>query len=182
MIKSMTGYGRGRVLADGLDITFEIKSVNNRYMDLNIRMPRAFAPLEEGSRRSSAPPSPAESGRVYRRRASQRRMRPASLNREYLRGYLAVLGQVGKNTAYPAKLRWIWSPPVARCSPARRRRTQKIYGRPPARRWTPSPPCAARRANLRRPARPSRRPGEIAGRLDALRPRRCAAAKVACAS
>ena len=47
MIKSMTGYGRGRVLADGLDITFEIKSVNNRYMDLNIRMPRAFAPLEE---------------------------------------------------------------------------------------------------------------------------------------
>ena len=47
MVKSMTGYGRGRVLADGLDITFEIKSVNNRYMDLNIRMPRAFAPLEE---------------------------------------------------------------------------------------------------------------------------------------
>ena len=38
MIKSMTGYGRGRVLADGLDVSFEVKSVNNRYMDLNLSL------------------------------------------------------------------------------------------------------------------------------------------------
>ena len=47
MIKSMTGYGRYQDTVDGMDITVEIKAVNHRYYDLNIRMPRAFAPLEE---------------------------------------------------------------------------------------------------------------------------------------
>ena len=130
MIKSMTGYGRGRVLADGLDITFEIKSVNNRYMDLNIRMPRAFAPLEE--RVKALVGAAVSRGKVDVYIGVEHLNGECvrlSLNREYLEGYLAVLGQVGKEYG-PAKSRWIWSPPAARCfSPARRRRTRKRSGR-----------------------------------------------------
>ena len=97
MIKSMTGYGRGRVLADGLDITFEIKSVNNRYMDLNIRMPRAFAPLEE--RVKALVGAAVSRGKVDVYIGVEHLNGECvrlSLNREYLEGYLAVLGQVGK--------------------------------------------------------------------------------------
>ena len=47
MIKSMTGYGRATVERDGIEITFEIKSVNNRYLDTSVRLPRAFGYLEE---------------------------------------------------------------------------------------------------------------------------------------
>ncbi len=47
MAKSMTGYGRSRSLIDGKDITFEVKSVNNRFLDLNIKMNRLYNPLED---------------------------------------------------------------------------------------------------------------------------------------
>jgi len=47
MAKSMTGYGRSRSLIDGRDITFEIKSVNNRFLDLNVKMSRLYSPLED---------------------------------------------------------------------------------------------------------------------------------------
>lgn len=47
MIRSMTGFGRCRDTVDGLDITAEIKSVNNRFFDCSVRLPRAFGYLEE---------------------------------------------------------------------------------------------------------------------------------------
>ncbi len=47
MLKSMTGYGRFSDCIDGFDITFEIRSVNNRYLDTNIRLPRVYGYLEE---------------------------------------------------------------------------------------------------------------------------------------
>ena len=47
MIRSMTGYGRKTASVDGYEITFEIKSVNNRFLDLNIRLPRVYGYLEE---------------------------------------------------------------------------------------------------------------------------------------
>ncbi len=47
MIKSMTGYGRCEIEQDGRKVTVEISSVNHRYCDLNIRMPRSFVKLEE---------------------------------------------------------------------------------------------------------------------------------------
>ena len=43
----MTGYGRSHRIADGLDVTAEIKSVNSRYLDASVRISRAFAYLEE---------------------------------------------------------------------------------------------------------------------------------------
>ncbi len=47
MIKSMTGYGGAEGAAEGFDITVELKSVNNRFLDCNIRMPRAYMFAEE---------------------------------------------------------------------------------------------------------------------------------------
>lgn len=40
MIKSMTGFGRCEVLKDERKFTVELKSVNHRYLDVNIRMPK----------------------------------------------------------------------------------------------------------------------------------------------
>ncbi|MCI1943849.1 YicC/YloC family endoribonuclease [Clostridium luticellarii] len=51
MIKSMTGFGRGTVEGDGQSFTVEIKSVNHRYCDLNIKMPKSFMPLESRMRK-----------------------------------------------------------------------------------------------------------------------------------
>ena len=47
MIKSMTAFGRARQTVGGKDITVEIRSVNNRFFDCSVKLPRAFSFLEE---------------------------------------------------------------------------------------------------------------------------------------
>lgn len=47
MIKSMTGYGRGEGKFDGVSITIELRSVNNRYLDCSVKMPRTYIFAEE---------------------------------------------------------------------------------------------------------------------------------------
>lgn len=47
MIKSMTGYGRAQGSFSGGEITVEVKSVNNRYLDCGVKLPRGYAYLEE---------------------------------------------------------------------------------------------------------------------------------------
>ena len=47
MIKSMTGYGSAKGTVEGLEISVELKSVNNRYLDASVRMPRSFLFAEE---------------------------------------------------------------------------------------------------------------------------------------
>lgn len=47
MVKSMTGYGRCREIVSGRDILVEVKSVNSRYMDANIKTGRLYNALEE---------------------------------------------------------------------------------------------------------------------------------------
>lgn len=44
---SMTGYGRGEYKQDGLELTVEVKTVNNRYLDVSIKAPRVFVGYEE---------------------------------------------------------------------------------------------------------------------------------------
>lgn len=51
MIKSMTGFGRGNIDQDGRSFTVEIKSVNHRYCDLNIKMPKSLLSLEDRIRK-----------------------------------------------------------------------------------------------------------------------------------
>ncbi len=47
MISSMTGYGRGKVARDGREMTVELKSVNHRYLDIGMRLPRHLGFLED---------------------------------------------------------------------------------------------------------------------------------------
>ena len=47
MIRSMTGYGKQSLNIDGREYQIEIKSVNHRYLDINIKMPKTLSYLEE---------------------------------------------------------------------------------------------------------------------------------------
>ncbi|MGN1133196.1 MAG: YicC/YloC family endoribonuclease [Oscillospiraceae bacterium] len=47
MIKSMTGFGRERIVNESREITVEIKSVNHRYFDFYAKTPRAYGYLDE---------------------------------------------------------------------------------------------------------------------------------------
>ena len=47
MIKSMTAFGRAKLEGKEKDITVEIKSVNSRFFDCSVKMPRAYLSLEE---------------------------------------------------------------------------------------------------------------------------------------
>ncbi len=46
-MKSMTAFGRAAAIGEGYELTVELRSVNNRYLDWSVRLPRAWAPLEE---------------------------------------------------------------------------------------------------------------------------------------
>lgn len=50
MIKSMTGFGRAEVTEGDRKFTVEIKSVNHRYLDTNIKMPKKFSFFESSIR------------------------------------------------------------------------------------------------------------------------------------
>ena len=54
MIKSMTGFGRSKYESDGRNYNVEIKSVNHKYSDINIRMPRFLNYLEDTIRKRIA--------------------------------------------------------------------------------------------------------------------------------
>lgn len=51
MIKSMTGFGRGKLEVDGREYILEIKSVNHKYSDISIKMPRNFSFVEDEIRK-----------------------------------------------------------------------------------------------------------------------------------
>lgn len=51
MLRSMTGFGKCQLSQEGRKISVEIKTINHRFLDLSIRMPRSMIALEEVIRR-----------------------------------------------------------------------------------------------------------------------------------
>ena len=51
MIKSMTGFGRGKYENEGREYIVEIKSVNHKYSDVSVKLPRQISYLEENVRK-----------------------------------------------------------------------------------------------------------------------------------
>ena len=51
MIQSMTGFGRGEAANDKYKITLEMKSVNHRFLDISIRLPRKLNFFEAAIRK-----------------------------------------------------------------------------------------------------------------------------------
>lgn len=54
MIRSMTGYGGGKGEIGGIQVSAELKSVNNRHLDVSVRLPRTCLFAEEGVRAAVA--------------------------------------------------------------------------------------------------------------------------------
>ena len=52
MVLGMTGYGRGRQVLNGRDISIEMKSVNSRYFEYSSRMPRVFMYVDDKIKKS----------------------------------------------------------------------------------------------------------------------------------
>ncbi len=52
-VRSMTGYGRGEHIAEERKFTVEMKSVNHRYNDMTIKLPRSLAGLEDKIKKES---------------------------------------------------------------------------------------------------------------------------------
>jgi len=51
VLKSMTGYGRGESRNDKMAISVEVKSVNHRFADINVKLPRFLVPFENEVRK-----------------------------------------------------------------------------------------------------------------------------------
>ena len=47
MILSMTGYGRGEIKTKDLEVNVEIRSLNNRFLDISVRLPKACTQQEQ---------------------------------------------------------------------------------------------------------------------------------------
>ncbi len=93
---SMTGYGRGSSAADGRELTIELKSVNHRYLDVGMRLPRHLNFLEEPIRSQIA--SRLSRGHVdvfvsYRNNRSDARC--VDINAALLGAYLRSAREIG---------------------------------------------------------------------------------------
>ena len=95
MIRSMTGYGRAEKTIDGREITVEMRAVNNRYLDLNVKLPRMFGFAEDAVK--SVVKKNVARGKmdvfITVNVTSDESMR-ISLNKPVLEGYLAALGSI----------------------------------------------------------------------------------------
>lgn len=92
-MKSMTGYGRAVVTLEGVEYTFEIKSVNNRYLDVNARLPRAYLFLEETVKKAVGSHISRGKADVFLTvRKTEGEGGEVVLNKELLKGYLDAAG------------------------------------------------------------------------------------------
>lgn len=102
MIKSMTGYGSAKGRVDGLEITVELKSVNNRYLDTSVRMPRSFLFAEDSVK--AAVQSHISRGKVdvfVSVDSSASDDMTVKVNEPLLRGYLEALYHIADEYSLP---------------------------------------------------------------------------------
>jgi uncharacterized protein (TIGR00255 family) len=51
-IRSMTGFGRGHVIEGGVEVSTEVRSVNHRFLDISLRLPKAYSAIEPHIRKA----------------------------------------------------------------------------------------------------------------------------------
>ena len=106
MIKSMTAYGRGKREWEDKDMSFELRSVNSRYFDCNVKLPRAYAFLEEKIK-AYVQKNVISRGKVDIYFTVADRTESAvtvSLDEGYLKGYLAALKRLTEEYGLPNDL------------------------------------------------------------------------------
>ena len=98
MIHSMTGYGRAVKTLNGREITVEMRSVNNRFLDCSVKMPRAFSYAEDAVKQKIK--EQVSRGKVdvfISVNALEGENVKISLNRPVLEGYLAALRTIASD-------------------------------------------------------------------------------------
>lgn len=88
MIKSMTGFGKGEATFQNKKITVEIRSLNSKQLDLNLRLPAIYRQSEYELRTLIARTVQRGKVDVFVNVESQRVETPARINRELFREYL----------------------------------------------------------------------------------------------
>ena len=91
MIKSMTGFGKGEATFQNKKITVEIRSLNSKQLDLNLRLPAIYRQSEYELRTLIARTVQRGKVDVFVNVESQRVETPARINRELFREYLRQL-------------------------------------------------------------------------------------------
>ena len=95
MIKSMTGYGRARMTLNKRDITVEVRSVNNRYLDCTVKMPRIYTFAEDAiKQRVQKAISRGKVDVFISVDATAADVAKVSVNRELAAGYAAALREL----------------------------------------------------------------------------------------
>ena len=97
MIKSMTGYGRAREVLNKRDITVEVRSVNNRYLDCTVKMPRMYGFAEDAVKQHVQ--KAISRGKVdvfITVDASAADVAKVTVNRELAAQYAAALGELAE--------------------------------------------------------------------------------------
>lgn len=95
MIKSMTGYGRAVETVNGREFTVEIRSVNNRYLDCTVKLPRAVSFAEDAVKQAVKTAVSRGKVDVYiSMKSESTEDTTISLNKVVLEGYLAAMEQM----------------------------------------------------------------------------------------
>ena len=95
MIKSMTGYGRAVETVNGREFTVELRSVNNRYLDCTVKMPRSLSFAEEAVKQAVKAAVSRGKVDVYISVKSETADdTKITLNTAVLEGYLAAMRQM----------------------------------------------------------------------------------------
>lgn len=94
---SMTGYGSAKGSVEGQEITVELKSVNNRYLDCSVRLPRNFLFAEDTVKQAvSAGVSRGKVDVFVSAQASQDSGTVVSVNEELARGYHDAVARIAE--------------------------------------------------------------------------------------
>ena len=92
-MKSMTGFGRGQVSSENFAVSVEIKTVNNRFLDMNLRLSQELQTLEADLKRTIQ--SRLSRGRIDVNLQYERTDELVyELNRPLIAGYLAAMKQM----------------------------------------------------------------------------------------
>ena len=95
MIKSMTGYGRAVETVNGREFTVELRSVNNRYLDCSVRLPRQLSFAEDAVKQAvKASVSRGKVDVFISLRTEAEEDVSVNLNRGVLEGYLTAMRQM----------------------------------------------------------------------------------------
>lgn len=95
LIKSMTGYGRAVETVNGREFTVEIRSVNNRYLDCTVKLPRAVSFAEDAVKQAvKASVSRGKVDVFVTVKSENGEDTKVSLNRTAVEGYLSAMRQM----------------------------------------------------------------------------------------